>query len=135
MFKFKHPVEVRFRDIDAFHHVNNAVYLTYLEQARVMYLRGVELFEPSHTMILARNEIDYRKAVFLGDQVAVWARVAHIGTKSLEFRYEIHANGLLCASASSVHVWYDFEANQSQAVPAVARDRIAAFEDQSFEAQ
>ena len=133
MFKFKHALEVRFRDIDAFHHVNNAVYLTYLEQARVMYLRDLELFGPSHTMILARNEIDYRKAVFLGDALEVWVRVVKIGTKSLEFRYEIYANGILCAAASSVHVWYDFEANQSQPVPAVARARIADFEGHILE--
>ena len=135
MFKFKHPVEVRFRDIDAFHHVNNAVYLTYLEQARVMYLRDLGLFGPSHTMILARNEIDYRKAVFLGDALEVWARVAKIGTKSLEFRYEIHANQSLCAAASSVHVWYDFETNQSQLIPAVTRARIADFEGSILESR
>lgn len=132
MFKFKHAIEVRFRDIDAFHHVNNAVYLTYLEQARVMYLRAIELFNPSHTMILARNEIDYRKAVFLGDTVEVWARVSKIGNKSLEFRYEAHANGMLCASASTVHVWYDFEANQSLAVPLEVRAKLEGFEGRAL---
>ena len=135
MFKFKHPVEVRFRDIDAFHHVNNAVYLTYLEQARVMYLRGIELFAPSHTMILARIEVDYLKAVFLGDRLEVWARVAKIGTKSLEFQYELYANGVLCASASSVHVWYDFETNQSQPVPLEVRRTLEQFEGRTLEAQ
>ena len=135
MFKFKHPVEVRFRDIDAFHHVNNAVYLTYLEQARVMYLRSIELFGPSHAMILARNEIDYRKAVFLGDALEVWARVGKIGTKSLEFQYEIHANGVLCASASSVHVWYDFELNRSLAVPPEVRAKLEQFEGRSLSGQ
>jgi acyl-CoA thioester hydrolase len=135
VFKFKHPIEVRFRDIDAFHHVNNAVYLTYLEQARVMYLRGIDLFDPSHTMILARNEVDYRKAVFLGDQLEVWTRVSKIGHKSLEFQYELHANDVLCASASSVHVWYDFESNQSQPVPLEVRDVLERFEGRSLTAQ
>ena len=132
MFKFKYPLEVRFRDIDAFHHVNNAVYLTYMEQARVMYLRNLELFGPTHTMILARSEVDYRKAVFLSDALEVWARVAKIGTKSLEFKYEIYANGVLCASASSVHVWYDFEANQSQPVPLEVRRTLEEFEGRSL---
>ncbi len=132
MFKFKYLLEVRFRDIDAFHHVNNAVYLTYMEQARVMYLRGIGLFAPTHTMILARSEVDYRKAVFLGDRLEVWARVAKIGNKSLEFEYEIYANDVLCASAHSVHVWYDFEANQSQPVPLEVRRTLEQFEGRSL---
>lgn len=135
MFKFKHAIEIRFRDIDAFHHVNNAVYLTYLEQARVMYLRELELFGPSMAMILARNEIDYRKAVFLGDKLEVWASVSKIGNKSLEFSYEAHANGQLCASASSVHVWYDFERNQSLAVPVEVRSKLEQYEGRSLSRQ
>ena len=135
MFKFRHAIEVRFRDIDAFHHVNNAVYLTYLEQTRVMYLRGIELFEPSHTMILARVEVDYRRAVFLGDQLEVWARVAKIGNKSLEFSYEAHANGQLCAAARSIHVWYDFEGNQSLAVPPEVRSKLEQYEGRSLGGQ
>ena len=134
MFKFKHPLEVRFRDIDAFHHVNNAVYLTYLEQARVMYLRSLELFAPAHTMILARSEVDYLKAVFLGDALEVWAQVSKIGNKSLEFSYELYANGVLCASASSVHVWYDFKTNQSQPVPLEVKRTLEQFEERSLTA-
>ena len=105
-----------------------------MEQARVMYLRNLELFGPTHTMILARSEVDYRKAVFLGDTLEVWARVAKIGTKSLEFEYEIYANGVLCASASSVHVWYDFEANQSLPVPLEVRHRLEEFDGRSLTA-
>jgi acyl-CoA thioesterase FadM len=58
----------------------------------------------------------------------VFVRVTRIGTKSLEFQYEILANGLPCARASSVIVWYDFAAQQSVPVPAEARGAIEAFE-------
>ena len=109
-------------------HVNNAVYLSYLEQARMVYLQRLGLRADHPTTILVRNEIDYSRPVFLLDSLEVFVRVARIGTKSLEFQYEIHANGLPCAKASSVIVWYDFSAQKSVPVPADARGIIEAFE-------
>ena len=128
MFRFSLPLEIRFRDLDMLGHVNNAVYLSYLEQARMVYLQRLGLRADHPTTILVRNEIDYSRPVFLLDSLEVFVRVARIGTKSLEFQYEIHANGLPCAKASSVIVWYDFSAQKSVPVPADARGIIEAFE-------
>jgi acyl-CoA thioester hydrolase len=127
-FRFSHVIEVRFRDVDMLGHVNNAVYLSYLEQARMVYLQGLGLRDRHPKTILVRNEIDYKHPIHLNDTLEVFVRVARIGTKSLEFAYLVHANGLTCAVASSVHVWYDFEAARSVPVPLEARQRIAAFE-------
>jgi acyl-CoA thioester hydrolase len=128
VFRFAHPIEVRFRDIDLLGHVNNAVYLSYLEQARAIYLHRLGLRQDHPTTVLVRNEIDYRRPVHLGDAVTVAVRVARIGNKSLEFQYEVRVDDVTCAIASSVHVWFDFATNQSVRVPNNARAVIESFE-------
>jgi acyl-CoA thioester hydrolase len=110
-------------------HVNNAVYLSYLEQARMVYLQQLGLRERFPRTILVRNEIDYKRPVHLGDALEVWVRVARVGTKSLEFAYEVRIGDVVCAVASSVHVWYDFERGESVVVPLEAREAIARFEE------
>jgi acyl-CoA thioester hydrolase len=126
-------MEIRFRDIDLLGHVNNAVYLSYLEQARALYLQNLGLRQHHPTTILVRNEIDYRRALHLGDPLEVAVRVSNIGNKSLEFQYEVRSSGAVCAVASSVHVWFDFDANASVRVPDSARAAMAAFEGRDLE--
>ena len=83
-FRFHHAVEVRFRDLDPLGHVNNAVYLTYLESARMAWwmhvmsradLAGLD-------MILARAEIDYRSPVVFGERLLVGVRCASLKRSS-----------------------------------------------------
>ena len=128
VFKFRLPIQVRFRDLDSLKHVNNAVYLTYLEIARIEYWKALRLpVRPS--MLLARVEIDYLKPVLLDDQVEVAVRVLEFGTKSFVMPFEISANGTLAAKGSSVLVWFDHAANLSVVIPDSARATIQAFED------
>lgn len=114
-YTFEHEVEVRFRDLDAMGHVNNAVYLSYIEQARFAYwqrLTGVAGV-PRH-FILARVECDYREPVSLGDRVVVRLRVAHVGRSSFTLEYEM-ANArtrAIVATAKTVLVMYDYEAGR-----------------------
>jgi acyl-CoA thioester hydrolase len=98
---------VRFRDVDAMGHVNNAVYSTYLEQARIGILGGLEPF------ILARVEIDFRAALREGADVEVRTRCSHVGTKSFELQHEIWSSDRLVAEAKSVLVGYDYQRDQS----------------------
>jgi acyl-CoA thioester hydrolase len=129
MFRLRVPIDVRFRDLDALGHVNNAVYATYLESARLRYLSTVGIGEPPRpTMMVARLEIDYRKSILYGQRVEVGIRVAELGTKSFSLEYEIQANGELAATGKSVQVWFDFAANHSVRVPDAVRDKIKAFE-------
>src|SRR3954471_10363286 len=88
-------------------HVNNAVYSTYLEQARIGVLGGLDPF------ILARVEIDFRDELRAGEEVQVLARCAGGGTKSFDLEHELHADGRLVAEAKSVLVGYDYEAARS----------------------
>ena len=88
MWRFEHELEVLFRDCDPMGHVNNAVYLTYLEAARFAWWRnafGAQGLK-EHGFIVARVEIDYRKAALPGDRLLVRLRVEDIGRFELQGR-------------------------------------------------
>lgn len=115
------PVQVRFRDLDALGHVNNAVYLSYLEMARVAYVqRRFGLSHPRNfSFILARVEIDYKSPVTLGESLMVGMGVAHVGQRSFRFAYEIReaSSGRLVVQAQTVQVMYDYQAQKPMAIP------------------
>src|SRR5437763_5599096 len=96
-FAFVHRETVRFRDLDGMGHVNNAVYSTYLEQARLAWFSRTPLGEademPLRDVILARTEIDFRSPLRLGEVVEVGVRPARVGAKSSELEYELRAGG------------------------------------------
>jgi acyl-CoA thioester hydrolase len=128
VFNVRVPVQVRFRDLDALGHVNNAVYLTYLEFARIEYWKAVG-FEPVRpTMLLARVEIDYLRPVLLHETLEVAVRVSELGTKSFVMPFEIWADGHLAARGSSVLVWFDRARDASVPIPDSARARMLEFE-------
>ena len=113
-----HRERVRFRDCDAMGHVNNAVYSTYLEEARIGVLGGLSSF------ILARVEIDFRDQLRMGEEVAVRTRCTRIGTKSFDLEHVIEAGGRVVAEAKSVLVSYDYERGESVALPDDLRERL-----------
>ena len=127
-FPFVHRDAVRFRDLDAFGHVNNAVYATYLEDARNAYLRELGLVRSiaDIKMILARQEIDFRAQVDVGEQLEVGVRPARFGTKSFDLEYEIRAGDRVAATAKSVIVAFDYDANESIPLPDDWRRTLAA---------
>ncbi len=98
---------VRFRDCDAMGHVNNAVYSTYLEQARIAIMGGLG------EMILARVEIDFRAELRAGEEIEVRSHCSRIGTKSFDLDHEIRAGHRVVAEAKSVLVGYDYTAGVS----------------------
>src|SRR4029079_17215774 len=93
-FPYVRRERVRFRDCDLMGHVNNAVYSTYLEEARIEVLGGLADF------ILARVEIDFRSEIRAGEEVEVRTRCSRVGTKSFELEHEIHADGRLPPAAT-----------------------------------
>jgi acyl-CoA thioester hydrolase len=116
-FNFVMPIEVRFRDLDAMGHVNNAVYMTYLETARIklmMELTGARTLGELGT-ILAEITCSYRSPAFYGEVLNVGVRIAEIGNKSfvMEYRIEEQKSGRLVATARSVQVSYDHRAQQA----------------------
>jgi len=95
------PIQVRWRDLDAFTHVNNATFASYLEMARTKVFS--DLFGGREAMevpfFVTRLEIDYRRSIKLYDEVQVGIRVGWIKGASFTFEYLVTANGESAAEA------------------------------------
>jgi acyl-CoA thioester hydrolase len=128
--RFSHSVEVRFRDLDALSHVNNAVYLTYLESARIAYWFHVTRRSRLEDldMILARVELDYRSPVSLGEVLSVSVRCVSIKRSSFVLAFEVkdEHGGRLVAEARKVLVHYDYAAARVKPVPEALRALLRA---------
>ena len=98
-------VEVRYRDLDTFNHVNNAVYLTYFEQARVAYFAELGWTSRDDSVVVARAEVNYRRAIVLGQKVRVGCRVARFGNKSYTMEYRVLSDGEAAADGITVQAY------------------------------
>jgi len=136
-FNFYHPIEVRYGDLDPQAHLNNAKYLTYMEQARIHYVKHLGLWDGGSFMdigiILAKVEITFQAPVLFGQQVRVGMRTTRLGTKSMEMEYilEDTKTGQALATGSSVQVAYDYRGGQSIPIPDSWRQAIKDFENLS----
>lgn len=103
-------MEIRWRDVDAYQHVNNSVYLTYLEEVRDEWFdRTVGSVEGAGDFVLARVAIDFRRELTLADDAVVTTcLIKAFGKASITTREEIRAaDGWLAAEAESVMVAHD----------------------------
>jgi acyl-CoA thioester hydrolase len=123
-----HVEQVRFRDLDPMGHVNNAVFLTYIEQARVAFLSevGAATGLEDMNMIVARVEIDFKAPVRFGQEVEISVRATRFGTKSFDLDYELRVDGEVVAEAKSVQVAYDYDRRQAMPLPADWREKLTA---------
>jgi acyl-CoA thioester hydrolase len=126
---------VRFRDLDGLRHVNNSVFLTYLETAREVYWNrlGLTLEMEGWGYILARVECDFRAPIlYRGPEtrVRVRLRCPRLGTKSWEYEYRVEdpAGGALYAEARSVQVYSRLPAGPTEPIPPAVRDAIGRLE-------
>ena len=103
-YPFSCPIQVRWRDLDAFAHVNNAAFATYLEIARTAVWQerfgGREAMDIS--FFVKKLIIDFQRPVALYDDVLVWLRVGEIRGASFVFEYLVETNGAIAAEASTV---------------------------------
>lgn len=126
-FPVKVPVQVRFRDLDALGHVNNAVYLTYFEVARAAYFSRLERdWVGRGHFILARAEVDFLRPIHLEDPVEVGVRVVRIGRSSFDMEYRVEVRGEETARGRTVQVW--LEGGRPAPLPEAIRERIRALE-------
>lgn len=137
-FHYSVPIDVRYGDLDPQWHVNNAHFLTFLEQARLSYLMHLGLFDGENflnlNLIVADIHIAYLAPIQLRQKVAVYIRCDRIGNKSLTFDYEIRDQDTrqVCATAESIMVAYDYHQQKSIVVPDAWRKAIAALESVEF---
>ena len=122
-FPFVFRDDVRFRDLDGMGHVNNAVFATYMESARIAYFQSHGAGNnPQQHLILARVEIDFRSPIALGERVEVGVRPSRLGTKSFELEYEVRAVRRLAAEGRTVLVGYDYLRGESVEIPVEWRE-------------
>jgi acyl-CoA thioester hydrolase len=136
---FRHwqPIEVRWGDMDAFGHVNNAVYFTYCESARISYFDAIELEnhrgEATHGPAVVTATCNFRKQVHYPEALEVGARATKIGGKSFTLEYLILRRGSdeVVADGSSVVVWVDYGAGHSIALPEALKSSIQRWDQLS----
>ncbi|HSO27648.1 MAG TPA: acyl-CoA thioesterase [Anaerolineales bacterium] len=134
IYKLLHPIEVRYADLDPQGHVNNACYLTYLEQARVAYIRKLGLWDGRSFLniglILAEARLTFRAPILFGQPVHAGARVIRLGQKSFDIDYRIEnaETGQVFATGFTVMVTYDYRQEQTILIPPLWRKTIAQFE-------
>ena len=134
-FRFFHPVEVRYGDLDPQGHLNNAKYLTYFEAARIKYFVHLGLFEPGDSfmnigMIMADAHVNFKSAVEYGMNAKVGVRVSRLGNKSMTSEYAIlnADTGEELATGSSVLVAYDYRSAQTLPISDEWRKKISEYE-------
>ena len=130
------PLRPRFRDTDAMGHINNAVYVTYLEVARQEYWRAFKQDDNYRVVpfILARVEVDFRSEALMHETLELCIRCEYVGNRSFGFEYvirELHTQRLVVA-AKSVQVFYDYATKASISCPDDMRQRLTAFEGRSL---
>jgi len=140
-FKHKFPIQVRFVDIDKLGHVNNAVYLSYFETARVAYFDEVvgERVDWNKTgMILAKSVVDYKRPVFVNDKLFIYSSVSKLGNKSFEIsdvlvkeRFDKLSGTKteeVAAFATFTIVCFNYETQSTIEIPGEWRERLEAYE-------
>jgi acyl-CoA thioester hydrolase len=154
-YRFSHDAEAVFGDLDAMGHVNNVVFLKWIETARIAYWihltgqsthqglasRGGASHEPGPgvmsgaliDMILARTEIDYRSPVSYAERLDVFVRTSLIRRSSLVFEYAVvaRADERIVAEARTVVVCYDYGLQRSKPVPDKIRASILALDTEA----
>jgi acyl-CoA thioester hydrolase len=133
-FRFFHPVEVRYADIDPQRHVNNARFFTYMEQARVKYFLHLGLWNEKDFegigFILAEQSCSYKAPILLGQPIEVGVRAVRLGEKSFELAYLIRDRETAqeLATGRTILVAYDYRSSRSQPIPQAWKRTLLAFE-------
>lgn len=127
---FSHPIEVRFNDLDAMGHVNNAVVVSYMEQGRFQWWRAFlegRRFE-EEGFLIARVEVDYRMPILVGDDVRVELRCTKVGNTSFELSYRLTKgpDGEVFAEGKTVQVMLDFATQRPRPLAPATRTWLEA---------
>ncbi len=120
-------IHVRLTDLDILGHVNNAIYLTYFEIARMHYfsaLVGDHWNWMEEGVVLVKNEVEYLKPIVLNDVPHVKVYLIQIGVKSFTLGYEITVNDQLVTKGSSVLVGFNSKTQSTIEIPEKMKEAI-----------
>ncbi len=134
-FKFFHPIEVRYGDLDPQDHVNNARYLTFFEEGRINYMMHLGLFKEGQSfmdigIILADAHVTFKEPIRFGENVKVGVQISRLGNKSMTAEYIIVGEeDREFASGSTALVAFDYRTRQTIPIPGEWREKISEFEN------
>lgn len=122
----KIPISVRWRDMDSMGHVNNAKYISYLEEARVRWMLTVPDVSMTDRIapVVAANNINYKRPLTWPNDVVVELYVDRLGTSSVTIGHRIVSakdDSVLYSDGNVVVVWMDTQTGQSAPLPAAIR--------------
>ena len=117
-FLFHHNIQTRWKDMDSFGHINNAVYLTYIEDARTTLFKRWNLNRQNNSVIVASLKIDYFTQMKHPSKLIIGSKISRIGNSSFDIQSAIFIDGLKKPAALSlvICVCYDYENGQSVTV-------------------
>jgi acyl-CoA thioester hydrolase len=130
--KHQFKCQVRWGDLDAFMHVNNAAYLTYIQESRVdftVYSRQRSNLQPVLIeMVVAHADIDYINPIYdAGIEIDIDVWVSKIGTSSFVLQYELSKDGTIYAKAKTVQVTVSMESKSSRPVNEQEREFLSQY--------
>lgn len=130
---FETRIKIRYRDTDSMGHVSSPVYYDYMQSAYLEYMHELLDIPKSDKLphIMVRTTCDYVSQAKYGDAMVVCSRVTDFGSKSFEMEHVMHiddADRRVVARAHSVHVMFDYAAQQTYPVPEKFRDQVAQFQ-------
>lgn len=134
-------LQVRFRDLDAMGHINNAVYFTYFEVGRAAYLEAIEYpddqvgeIHDRFPFIMAEISCRFLAPATLDDKLSLGLRIHRFGTKSWGFEYLVWrtTDDTPVATGQSAQVFFDYQQQRSVAVPDWFVEQVEAFEGRTL---
>jgi len=125
-FHYKIQIPIRFADMDALGHVNNAIYITYFEIARSAY--WAEIIEWDWKLfgiIIRKSVVDYLKPIILSDDIYAYVRTSKIGNSSFELDYilvkNVNGSEEICTTGQTLCVSFDYTEQKPTQIPAIQR--------------
>ncbi|HBQ20753.1 MAG: hypothetical protein A2Z91_08215 [Deltaproteobacteria bacterium GWA2_38_16] len=135
MLHHKHTLTIRFFDVDAMGHTNNAVYFTYFEEARMSYFMALgftqKKFLEECPFILANASCDYKSPSYMGDILDIYTGVTQLKNASFVMEYEMKTrkDQRLVAQAKTILVTFDYKAQKVIPIPKELKQQIQDYED------
>jgi len=121
------PLSVRWRDLDAFNHVNNSKYLSYLEEARLRWMLGVpgQGLDDHVAPVVAAAHLNYRRPIEWPAEVDIELFVERLGNTSVSIGHRIvdaKDNQVLYCDGNVVMVWIDRGTGRAAELPVAVRE-------------
>jgi acyl-CoA thioester hydrolase len=105
-------IPVRFNDCDLMGHVNNAIYLTYIEEARIHFFNQIlpkKWDWNKNGIIVKKHEIIYHEQLLFGELIEISSSIGYIGSSSFEIQHEIKVNDKIKTSVNTILVYFDYK--------------------------